>query len=133
MFPLKHCFLVALVAPCLAIAGCGEQNSTASAPGNGGSSVGQIDGGDASTIADLKARFGDKLIRVMLTVKGAGGEAAAAQRQVVAAMKTAGATVADPIAGQPLVVVECKPDQLDAAARTGLVTKIEIDQLDAPN
>ena len=94
----------------------------------------EIDPSVAASIAELRKQFGEKMVRVILTTRGNGDAAvAAAQQKLVSVMKEAGALVADPIPGQPLLVVECSPAQLEIGARTGLISRVEIDRLDAPH
>jgi hypothetical protein len=65
----------------------------------------------------------DKLVRVIVTVRP--GPATTAQ--VAAAAKAAGASTADPIKGQPLVVIEGKPAHLRAVLGTGQVLQMQRD------
>lgn len=116
---LRRTFTVmaALAAAGLA-AGCLHQRAAASESG--------IDPAVRAAIHDLRQKRGDKLVRVIVTVKHT-GDIAAAQRQFITALKNIGAE-GTPIEGLPMVVTECLPEQLEAVM--GLIEHIQEDRLD---
>ena len=56
-----------------------------------------------------------------------GGDRAAAIDAAVRAARAAGATCVEPMAGQPLIVVEATPRQYEAIARSGTIESMQID------
>jgi hypothetical protein len=89
--------------------------------------------GVMESIAAIKAKYGAGPVRVILTVRSGESGFAEYQSELVRRLKVAGALSVEPIQGQPLVVVECPVDTLEELARSGLVTAIMLDALDAPN
>jgi hypothetical protein len=92
-----------------------------------------VDPSVTATVAQLQKQFGERTVRVILTVKETRHDKISdAQQKVTSVLREAGVILAEPIAGQPFVVVECRPAQLETAARTGLINRIQPDRLDAP-
>ena len=88
-----------------------------------------------AAVDEIEQRFGDSVVRVIATVDASSGSPSsveAAQQRLVAFMEGGGAAVADPIPGQPLVVIECAPRLLEEAAQRGLLVSVQLDALDAP-
>jgi hypothetical protein len=68
-------------------------------------------------------------VRVILTVVDGEDGAAATIETVTAVLFDAGAHAVDPIDGTALLVVEAHPEALRAAAETGLVADVVLDEL----
>lgn len=94
--------------------------------------------GDAPprVVAEIAALPADKFVRVIVKAKAPANAAPAAmqaaQKRVSDAALAAGAALVEPIAGQPLVVVEAKPAQLQALARSNAVETMQLDRPATP-
>ena len=114
--------------------GCADDDGSRAAAAQTQVRVAQASPGVEQAVDDIKKQYGDRLVRVIATVKaGTTDTVHAEQAKLVAQMKQAGALVADPIQGQPLVVIECKASELEAAVRSGLIVDLRVDSLDAPH
>jgi len=104
------------------IAGCSAQGTSPGAP----------DMSLTDTISQLKEKAAAGPVRVIVEVdRPAAGDAAAiqaAKNRLEAAMQAAGVSQIDPIAGQPLVVMELNAEQLDDLAASGLVRTVQEDK-----
>ncbi|MGH6815904.1 MAG: hypothetical protein ACREC6_09375 [Hyphomicrobiaceae bacterium] len=93
-------------------------------------SAGGLAAQDATeTVEALRKSSGDRVVRVVVTVQGEAAEKA----EVARALRAAGAASVQPIRGQPALVVEAKPQQLEAAVATGKVKQIHVDTPDPTN
>jgi len=89
-----------------------------------------------ATAGRLQAEFGDRVGRFIVTVRSSEAEATAAidrrTDQLAADLRQAGALMAEPIAGQPLVVVEVRGSQLRELAEDPRIACIERDTPEPP-
>lgn len=79
----------------------------------------------AAALVEELERQPQRVVRVIVTVRGGAADAVRA----AATAKAAGAASAEPIAGRPMLVVEGRPAPLRALLDSGVVLQM---QLDAP-
>lgn len=86
--------------------------------------------------ADIATLPADRFVRVIVKPKVAPGATPAATqsaiKRVTDAAHMAGAALVEPVAGQPLVVVEAKPAALAALMRSGAAESIQMDRAARP-
>jgi len=89
-----------------------------------------------ATAGRLQAEFGDRIGRFILTVRSSEAEATFAidrrTDQLAADLRQAGALMAQPIVGQPLLVVEVRGSQLRELAGDPRIVCIERDTPEPP-
>jgi hypothetical protein len=82
--------------------------------------------------ADELARLPpDRPVRMIVRVRS-GGDRAGAIAAATRAARAAGASRVEPIAGQPLLVVEATPRQYEAIVRSGTIESMQIDATARP-
>jgi subtilisin family serine protease len=86
--------------------------------------------------AEIAALPADRLVRVIVKVRAPANAAPAAvqaaTKRASDAALAAGAVLVEPMARQPLIVVEAKPAQLQALMRSGAVESMQIDRAARP-
>jgi len=87
-------------------------------------------------IAEIAALPPDRVVRAMVRARMPAGSSdtakTAAVQRLAAAARSAGAVSAEPMAGQPIVVVEAKPAALAALMRSGAAEAIQLDRTARP-
>lgn len=91
----------------------------------------------SGVMAEIAALPADRIVRAMVRAKVAAGATPAvtqtAVKRVSDAARAAGAAVVEPVAGQPIIVVEAKPAVFAALMRSGAAESIQVDRPARPN
>lgn len=82
---------------------------------------------------EIEKDFGGRPVRVIVTVEHNVGDGTVAIQTVAGVLLENGAYSVEPIDGTSLLVVEAHPEALRAAAATGLVADVVLDELSPPS